>query len=494
MIRFCYSILFLLLVSAVQVNAQSRDTIKLDLMLDDAINLANQQSLLSFRYKNMYLARYWEFRSYKAQRLPLLSLNSTPVNYDRSVNMDYNNENFIERATFTSNAGLSVRQNMTLTGGVFDITSGLTRIQSLDQDRVSFASSPVTVGFTQSLNGYNSFRWQARMEPLKFEQAKKEFLQRRETLAIQTINFFFSVVTAEINIEIAKTNYSNADTLYRIGRGRFEIGTVTQDELLDLELGLLNAELAKSRADIDLKQAYASLNSFLGLPENVKINCLVPSIIPSVKVNVDEALNLAMENNPEILDFEYQLLSAGQNVARARAESGLSASIRGNVGINKSAAELNQAYQSPFLEQQQVRVSLNVPIVDWGLRKGRIQMARSNQEVTEATVKQAKIDFEQELIINILDFNLQEMQVGIAAKADTIAQMGFEVTKQRFMIDKVDVIRLNSARNSLDSARRSYIAALRRYWVSLYGVRQLTLFDFINRRPLMEDLDELLKK
>lgn len=295
-------------------------------------------------------------------------------------------------------------------------------------------------------------------------------------------------------MEIAKTNYSNADTLYRIGRGRFEIGTVTQDELLDLELGLLNAELAKSRADIDLKQAYASMNSFLGLPDNVKIICVVPSVVPNVKVNVDEAINLAMENNPQILDFEYQLLSAGQSVARARAESGLSASIRGNVGINKSAAELNQAYQSPFLEQQQVRVSLNVPIVDWGLRKGRIQMARSNQEVTEATVKQAKIDFEQELIINILDFNLQEMQVGIAAKADTIAQMGFEVTKQRFMIDKVDVIRLNSARNSLDSARRSYIAALRRYWVSLYGVRQLTLFDFINRRPLMEDLDELLKK
>ena len=78
MIRFCNLILFLLIVQFVQVTAQSRDTIKLDLTLDDAINLANQQSLLSFRYKNMYLARYWEFRSYKAQRLPLLSLSSTP--------------------------------------------------------------------------------------------------------------------------------------------------------------------------------------------------------------------------------------------------------------------------------------------------------------------------------------------------------------------------------------------------------------------------------
>ncbi|HKL72373.1 MAG TPA: TolC family protein, partial [Marinilabiliaceae bacterium] len=132
--------------------------------------------------------------------------------------------------------------------------------------------------------------------------------------------------------------------------------------------------------------------------------------------------------------------------------------------------------------------------VDWGRRKGQIQMARSNQEVTEATVKQSLLDFEQEAIISVLDFNLQEEQVAIAAKADTIAQLGYEVTKQRFMIDKVDVIRLNSARNSLDAARRNYIDALRKFWVSYYGIRQLTLYDFENEKDLIENLDDLLQK
>ncbi len=493
MIRFLKLILLMIVFPVMQMAGQSKDTISLSLTLDEAISLSHQQSLYSFRLKNMYLSRYWEFRSYKASRLPSLSLNSVPVNYDRSVYVSENDE-FKERASFSSDASLSVKQNVPLTGGVFDVSSGLKRVKDLDKDIVNFASSPVTLGFTQSLNGYNSFRWESRMEPLKFEQAKKEYLQSKENLALQVINYFFSVVSAEINIEIAKNNYSNADTLYLIGSGRFEIGTVTQDELLDLELGLLNAELARSRASIDLRQAYASLSSFLGLPDNVKIKCIVPSSVPELKIKVDEALALAFENNPEILDFQYQLLDAGRNVAKARAESGLSASLRGNLGINKNASDVRTAYESPFLDQQQVKISLNVPIIDWGLRRGKIQMVRSEQEVTEATVKQAKIDFEQDLIINVLDFNLQEMQVGIAAKADTIAQLGFEVTKQRFMIDKVDVIRLNSARNSLDSARRSYISALQRYWVSFYGIRQLTLYDFLNNKPLIEDLDQLLQK
>ena len=493
MVRIYQLALLFWFLPSIYIAGQNKDTVRLSLTLDDAIELAHQQSLSSFRSKNMYLAKYWEFRSYKAGRLPLLSLSATPLDYDRSV---YLNENrvFTERASFTSSGTLSLQQNLVLTGGVFDITSDLRRVQSLDNDVTEFASTPVSIGFRQSLNGYNRFRWQSRIEPLKFEQAKKEYLQSLESLSIQAVNNFFGVVSAEINIEIAKTNYSNADTLYRIGRGRFEIGTVTQDELLDLELGLLNAELAKSRASIDLRQSYASLNSFLGLPDNVQIKCVAPAQVPLFKIEAGKALSMAMDNNPDVIDFKRRLLVAREDVAKARSESGLSAGLRGNLGINRRAGELPMAYESPFGEQQQISVTVSAPIIDWGLRKGKIQMARSNHEVIEATIKQSKIDFEQEVLINILDFNLQEIQVGIAAKADTIAQMGFEVTKQRFMIDKVDVIRLNSARNSLDSAKRGYIAALRRFWVSYYGVRELTLYDFLNDKPLMEDLDQLLQK
>ncbi|HLW06406.1 MAG TPA: TolC family protein [Marinilabiliaceae bacterium] len=490
--------LFLSFITLISLHAQSRQVIEVKMTLDEVIEMAQRQSLYSFRSKNMYLSRYWEFRSYKADRLPSLVLSSTPVNYDRSVVTRYDSESdverFIPRSYLTSDASLSVRQNVTWTGGVFDVTTSASRIQNLDNDDLDFSTVPVSVGFTQSLNGYNRFRWESRIEPLKFEQAKLNYLQSLESLSIQATNYFFNTATAEINKRIAEVNYSNADTLYRIGKGRFEIGTVTQDELLDLELSLLNARLDVSRSDIRLKQTHAALNSFLGLDDEIQIICVVPATIPKLKVDVDKALALSIENNPDVLDYQRQMLVARQNVARTRSESGLSANIRANLGINKSASDFDEAYRSPFSEQQQIRVGLSVPIVDWGRRKGQIQMARSNQEVTEATVKQSLLDFEQEAIISVLDFNLQEEQVAIAAKADTIAQLGYEVTKQRFMIDKVDVIRLNSARNSLDAARRNYIDALRKFWVSYYGIRQLTLYDFENERDLIENLDDLLQK
>lgn len=494
--------LFLSFTTLISLHAQGRQVIEVKMTLDEVIEMAQQQSLYSFRSKNMYLSRYWEFRSYRADRLPSLVLSSTPVNYDRSVVSRYDPEKgdfFEPRSNLTSDASLSVRQNVIWTGGVFDVTTSASRIQNLENENteiadVGYSTVPVSIGFTQSLNGYNRFRWESRIEPIKFEKAKLDYLQSLESLSIQATNYFFNTATAEINKRIAEVNFSNADTLYRIGKGRFEIGTVTQDELLDLELSLLNARLDVSRSDIRLKQTHAALNSFLGLDDEIQIVCVVPATIPKLKVDVDKALALSIENNPDVLDYQRQMLVARQNVARTRSESGLSANIRANLGINKSASDFDEAYRSPFSEQQQVRVGLSVPIVDWGRRKGQIQMARSNQEVTEATVKQSLLDFEQEAIISVLDFNLQEEQVAIAAKADTIAQLGYEVTKQRFMIDKVDVIRLNSARNSLDAARRNYIDALRKFWVSYYGIRQLTLYDFENERDLIENLDDLLQK
>ncbi len=494
--------LFCLLISKGFAADENKKVFETDLTLDQVIDLAHKQSLHSFRIRNMYLSRYWEFRSYKADMRPNLMMTATPININRSVSSQFISEEkgfgLVSVSSSTSQAALSVRQNVTLTGGVFDITSSLSRNESKDKSGeklpIQFASTPLSIGFTQSLNGYNRFRWEARIEPLKFEHAKLDYLKSLETIAIQATNYFFNVATANINQKIAEVNYSNADTLYRIGKGRFEIGTVTQDELLDLELGLLNASLAISRAEIDVKQAKASLNSFLGLGDEVIVNCIVPDEIPDLKIDVDRALALAIENNPDILNYQRQLLEARQSVARTRSESGLNADIRANFGINKSASEIDLAYHSPFLEQQQVRIGLSVPIIDWGLRKGRIQMARSSQEVTEATVQQSIIDFEQDAIISVLDFNLQEDQVAIAAKADTIAQLGYNVTMQRFLIDKVDVIRLNSARNSLDAARRSYIDALRRYWVSFYGIRQLTLYDFLDDQPLIEELNDLLQQ
>lgn len=495
---FFQRIAFLIIISVssfYNLSAQ-KEEIKLNLTLDQAIEIAFNQSILSFKQKHMYLARYWEFRSYKAEKLPLLGLNSTPINYQRTISSRFvdGEDVLIPSKNIISNATLDISQNITATGGQVSVSSELRRLENLESGKTYYSSIPVSIGVSQPIGGYNRFKWRSLIEPLKFEQAKLEYLQGLQELSGRTTNVFFNLAKAEINLGIAETNVSNADTLYRIGKGRFEIGTVTQDELLDLELSYLNANIDLSRARVNLEQARSTINSFLGFDENVNIRCILPSSIPEFKIQVDDALAMAYENNPDVISFEQQLIQADSEIARAKGTDGFDVGIRANFGYNKNTDEFGQVYQPPFEGDQRFSLSLGMPIIDWGKRRGQVQMARSNKEVTEAEVRQAKIDFEQNVFLQVMEFNMQEDQVKISAKADTIAQLGYEVTKQRFLIDKVDVIKLNSARNSVDAAKRSYIQSMQTYWTNYFNMRRITLFDFEQKQSLIKQLDDLLQK
>ncbi|HOI50129.1 MAG TPA: TolC family protein, partial [Prolixibacteraceae bacterium] len=316
-------------------------------------------------------------------------------------------------------------------------------------------------------------------------------IQSKEALAIKATRRFFDLVDAQIEVSIASTNLANADTLFRLGKGRFQVGTVTQDELLNLELSYMNARLALTRANLGLERSRADLNSFLGFEKDTRIECIVPAQLPGLNVNVSKALAMALDNNPEMLNHQQRLLEEDRRVKQAESQNGISADLYALYGLNQNAEKIGEVYRDP-LDRQRFRLGLNVPILDWGRRKGQLAMARSNREVVRTTVNQERIDFEQNVLMNVMEFNLQGEQVENAAKADTIAKMGFEVTMQRFLIGKLDVTKLNLARNDQEQARRAYINALRSYWVYFYTLRQLTLFDFEKNNPLSEDFENIL--
>lgn len=466
------------------------------LTLEDVIEIASQQSLDAFRNKNMYLSRYWEFRYFKADRLPTLSINATPFDYNRSMqkvyNYDENRDEFKSREDLSSDVSLLLNQNVGFTGGQIFARSDLNITEKLGDDRMSsYSSTPFSIGYSQTINGYNNLKWTAKIEPLKFEQAKKDFIQSKEELASKATRRFFDLVDAQIEVNIATTNLANADTLYRIGTGRFQVGTVTQDELLNLELGYMNAQLALTRANIGLDRAQAQLNSFLGFNKDIKVECIIPIELPDLQISIDEAIVMAFQNNPEIIQQQQRLLEEDRRVKQAKSESGVSGDLYALYGLNQNAEEFDLVYKDP-LDRQRLRIGINIPVLDWGRRKGRLAMAESNREVVRISINQEKIDFEQNVAMNVMEFNLQANQVLSRAKADTIAQMGYDVTQQRFLIGKVDVTKLNLARNDQETARRAYINALRTYWDYYYTIRQLTLFDFRKNMTLSEDFDQLI--
>jgi len=494
--RFPYPFIFLIVLLFSSCKLFSQQT-QLTFTLDDVIRLAKDQSPTAIMARHRFRGSYWEYRTHIAKFRPGLTLQSTLPNFTRSIEkitMQDGTDKFVERSTTNSSMEVSLTQNIAPTGGSIFMNSGLERIDNFNDtiNPVSYLSTPVSIGFRQPISGYNSFKWERKIEPLKYEEARKDYIDAMENVSLRAVTYFFNLILAQVNLKIGQINYASNDTLFKIAQGRYNIGTIAENELLQMELALLNAGAALNEAGVQLEINKFQLRSFLGFNETVNIELLIPSEIPDFEVDVQRALEEAKINSPEILSLQRQLLEADQSVAQARAEKGLTADLYASFGLTQQDNTLPDAYQN-FQDQQRLQIGFEIPIIDWGLGKGRYRMAQSNQEVVRTTVQQSEIDFQQQVMLQVLQFNLQDDQVRIAAKADNIAQSRYNVTKQRFLIGNVDVTDLNIALTEKDAATRSYLSRLNNYWTYYYTIRRLTLYDFEKNIPLIEDFEKLIE-
>lgn len=485
-----------MLVTSIKFVAAEQSEMKVELTLDEAISLAQDSSLRAFIDKNEYIKDYWDFRTYQAEFLPTLRLQTTPFNYERAVLEVYNSQDeeyqFVQNERLKSFANLSLTQNIPLTGGRIYVDSEIGRIQNIG-GKIEYSSTPVRIGLTQQLFNFNNFKWRKKTVPLEFERSKKQFFQSSQAIANNTVRYFFDLLFAQIQLKTAQNDYANADTLYRDGLQRQGENTLSQEDIYSLELSLMDANSDLERAEKSLNRAQTRLLSFLRMDKSIEVELIPPDRIYAIDIDEQQAIEVARKNNPTILNFELDSIYAERNVEQAR-KSRYSADLRVSMGLNQNIED--DAFLSVYENldnQQKVQVSMSIPIIDWGLSKKRYKLAQSNQIVVQARMEQGSIDFNENVRRTVEEFNMQKSLVKRAAKADTLAQMMYNVTQERYMDGKVDIIKLNSAKNRKNSARETYFRRLREYWSYYYEIREITLFDFTTNRELDIDYSDLFQ-
>ncbi len=467
------------------------------LSLDDVIYIAHQQSPDALIAKHRFRSSYWEFRSFKADYLPGLVLDGVTPFYNRSISPITQEDGTIEfREVNQSDGslGLSFSQNIGLTGGKISLNTGLSRLDNFadESGKPSYQANIVNLRYDQPILKYNSYKWDRHIEPMKYEMAKRKYLEDVEQVAIFATNYFFNLLQAQIDMQIAVKNMSNYDTLFRIAQGRYQLGKIAENELLQLELNFLKAEAAVQQAELDFENNIFKLKSYLRIKEDAPIELIPPKVDYFFTISADKALIEAKFNSSTALDFEKRRLEAQSQVNMAKMTGRFDANLSAVFGLTQQGATIPGAYTQPG-DEQQIRLDFTLPILDWGSARGHIKMAESNEELVMTSVEQEAIDFEQSIFLEVMQFNMQENQLRIAAKADTVAQKRYDVTQKRYMIGQVnDVLELNNAQIDNDNALKGYFQALRSYWRNFYQIRKETLFDFQRDRPILFNINDIM--
>ncbi len=477
--------LFMLLL--LPVNAQKADTLYLS--LPRAIEIAVQQSPTVRSARHTFLAQHWNYRYYRANYLPSVTLASSSYinNVINKITQGDGTSLFLGQSQFGSDLVLNINQNIALTGGTLFLKSSADYLREVENKTNMFSTIPISIGYTQSLFGHNSLKWDRQIEPLRYTEAKKSYAETLELVRAQVCSSFFNLASAQSDVEMARSNFANADTLYRMAQGRYKLGTITENEMLQLEIRRLSEEANMMDSRIAYEEELNSFRSFLALPQGVAVLLLLPDSVPQFNVPLGDALDYAMQNSPDPLYYERLRREARSNLSQARASRGLKADIYLQFGLSQTGNTLGTSYSHP-MTQKYASISLSLPILDWGRGSGKVRVARSQLELAEIQAEQGMEDFNRNIQKVVSQFNMQYRKVHIARLTKKRAEQRHTVAMRLYIMGQSTLLDLNNAITECNAARRSYIYSLSTYWRLFYTLRSITGYDFLNMCEITQQL------
>ena len=485
-------VFFLCLVLLPYFGLAQTDTLRLS--LDDCIAMARRQSIDAAVALGELRSAYWQWRSYRADLLPEVSLSGTAPSWNKrysSYQQADGSLSFVRNDYLGLDGAVNITQKLWPTGGTLSVESSLDYLHQSGNGGSGnqFMSLPVAVALSQPLFSVNHLKWNRRIEPLRYREAQARFLTETEQVAMQAISLYFGLLLAGEQVNISKQNLQTAEKLYEVAQAKRRMGTISENDVLQLRLDVLTARSALTNSESNRQTRQFALRSFLDVEADIEP--VVPEDVPQVRLDYDNVLNHALQNNALATTMRRRQMEADYAVASARANR-QSINLYAQLGYTGTGDNMNSAYRN-LLSNEVVSVGITVPLLDWGKRKGQRRLAESNRDIIQGQLRQQSQDFRQDIFILTEQFNNQAEQLRIACEADTIARRRYHTNVETFKIGSISTLELSSAQTAKDQARQNRIQQLFNYWYYYYQLRSIALWDFERGCELTADVERLIE-
>lgn len=461
------------------VAAQGTGNPRGPLTLVQAIEMAQRSGLQAQAALGTREAARQRDRAFGARLLPQFSLAGNVPSYSSSiVGVTQPDGSTLFKPVQETRADLNmiVTQPIPFTGATLTMSSNLNKREGNSVPE-TWSSQPFFLSISQPLLRANRIGWDREVNGLSADIAERAYLEAREDIALQVSGAFFDYYAAQVALRNAELNAGTNDTLYRLNQGRFEVGKISENDLLQSELALLRARASLDGARLEFDRALAALRLALNLAPGTPIEIAVTSEVPEFVADTNVAVTQALRNASAVRSIDLQDAQARRSVSETRFNGGPGATVSASYGYNATGSVMDDVYRD-LLKAQRYSINVQVPLLTWGARSADVQAARAELSRVQATGRVAREQARQDAHFAALQVSLARRQLAIAAKADTVAQKRFEVAYNRYVIGRIDVDQLYLAQNEKDQSLLSYVQSLRGYWQAHYRLRRVTLYDF----------------
>ncbi|MBS3777442.1 MAG: TolC family protein [Bacteroidales bacterium] len=459
------------------------------LRLEEALEIANENSP-EVRKSRLAMQRSKNYLDAQQASLKTnFNLAVDPFNYSREQRFYEVNSRWQTTETYSSMANFSISQPIVATDGVLSLNNRLawqhstTEIASELNEDIAFSNN-LFLQYSQPLFSYNETRQNLEELELDYERSDIQYRLQKLNTEVQVTRNYYNLYASQMALQISREELENQKKNYEVVQNKVDADLLALEELYQAEVNLASARSQVYTREVQLQNAKDNFKQMIGmdLDENFRVELSIK--LDSVDINMDKAIQNALNSRLEIRNREIELQNAKFRLIETSDQNKFKGNVSVSLGIQGVDKQLANMYDVPTTSPS-VSLSFNVPIWDWGAREARIKAARLNVESTEIDLNQESKSINLGIRQTIRNLRNYRNQIEIARKNEKNAQLTYDINLERYNNGDLTGMDLQLYQNQLSQARMDLTTALIDYKMELLNLKMQSLYDFMENEPLL---------
>lgn len=297
--------------------------------------------------------------------------------------------------------------------------------------------------------------------------ARQELKTVEQNVLLKAVDAYASILAAEKKLKITEDNLNLSDKQVELDKSRYERGTIKLSDLAQSESSFAGAQAKFIRAQNDLLVNEQNFINIVGYkPDELnKIN----NLNLKLPQNIDEALKLASENNPDLLIAELKLKKSDYLLKDALEVFAPKASVSFEVSENSDVSStINERDQSQF------EAKVEIPIYSGGKNYSFYNEKRALKTSSELDFQDAKNTTKKNVTNIWSEYQLKKSELALANSQVKAAEIAYEGIVQEYESGARDTLDVLSSRSLLLEASLNLADVEKEEILSRFKLLQVT--------------------
>ena len=337
-------------------------------------------------------------------------------------------------------------------------------IRHQESDRILSTTNPasVSINLNQPLYTGGIVDGRVNRAEANIRRGRATLTGTEQTILSNAISAFMNVLRDQEVVQLNQSNVNVLEKQLQAAKDRFEVGETTRTDVAQAEARLARSISDFTRSEGQLASSRANYLQVVGHPAD---NLILPETMPEVPLSVEEALDISLVENPNVLAAYSGEDVANWDVQIAKRQLNPRLDVTGSAQFSDNA--LRPGARS---EDYAITGRLSIPLYQGGSVYSQVRQAQQTRGQRRLETLDTRRQVEEGVRISWANLTTARAVIQSSNEQVRAAEIALEGVQQEFLVGARTTLDVLDAEQELLDARVALVTAQRDEFVAVYEV------------------------